>query len=297
MITLSHVTKTFGRLKAVDDLSFEVKSGEAAALWGANGAGKTTVIRCILGLLRYDGRITVAGRDIRRAGKTCRRAIGYVPQELAFHNDLRVIEALHYYARLKRVSGSRLEPVLTETGLTSHARKRIGELSGGMKQRLALGIALLADPPLLVLDELTSNLDRAAQASFLSMLAAQKRRGKTILFASHRLDEIELLADRVLALQDGRLQLECLPDRLATAADLRCVLLLRVPEESIDRALAALRRRHYTATRNGNGVLVEIAPTQKAAPIEALVAEHIAVQDFDLVSDRSARLDGGPDRE
>jgi ABC-type multidrug transport system ATPase subunit len=286
MITITHLTKTFGRLTAVNDVSFHMPPGEALALWGPNGAGKTTIIRCVLGLLRYRGGISVAGHDVRRAGKACRRAIGYVPQELAFHADFRVLEALHFFARLKRVSRSRPAAVLDEVGLTEHGRKRIGELSGGMKQRLALAIALLADPPLLVLDELTSNLDRAAQSAFLAKLCELKAVGKTILFASHRLEEVELLADRVLGLDEGKLDFECRPSELAETAHLRCVLKLHVGEDVIERAVETLRARKYSVTRNGTGLLVDVAASDKAGPIQVLLRAQIPVRDFDVAGDR-----------
>lgn len=294
MIRATHLRKTFGRLAAVDDLSFRQAPGEALALWGPNGAGKTTVIRCVLGLLRFRGDITVNGLDIRRAGKRCRLAIGYVPQELSFHADLRVAEALLFYARLKRVSRQRPAEVLDEVGLSGQARKRIGELSGGMKQRLALAVALLADPPILILDELTSNLDRAAQSAFLSMLCRQKDKGKTVLFASHRADEVELLADRVLLLADGRLSASCKPAQLAEAAGLRCTLALRVGEASMARAVETLRRHHYPVTSNGKGLLVEVAVSRKAEPIQALARDSIDVLDFDVAGDRPAGGEGGP---
>jgi ABC-type multidrug transport system ATPase subunit len=282
MITVDNLTKSYGRLVAVDEVSFNLPAGRALALWGPNGAGKTTIIRSILGLLRYSGRIEVAGRDVRRAGKACRRTIGYVPQELAFHADFRVIEALHFFARLKRTGRERPVQVLGEVGLAEDARKRIGELSGGMKQRLALAIALLSDPPLLVLDELTSNLDRAAQAAFLAMLCRQKERNKTILFASHRLEEVELLADRVLGLDAGRMRFRCAPSELARAGDLRCILNIRVPDTELDRAVKTLQEQKYRATSNGRGLQVEVEASDKVGPIAALCRADIAIRDFDV---------------
>lgn len=294
MIEVRDLTKTFGRLAAVDRLSFRLPGG-GLALWGPNGAGKTTVIRCILGLLRYRGDVTVCGLDARRQGKACRRAIGYVPQELALYGDLRVTEALHYFGRLKRAGAARVPAVLDEIGLAPHARKRIGELSGGMKQRLALGVALLADPPILVLDELTSNLDRAAQASFLEMLRRQKDRGRTILFASHRIDEVELLADRVVGLESGRRRFECAAADLARTAGLRCVLKVVVDRDAVDRAVEVLSRGAWAVTRNGTGLQVEVPAGGKAGPIAALCRADIAVRDFDFSGDRPPPRPGPAD--
>ncbi len=297
MIGIRGLTKSFGRLAAVEGVSFDVARGEAVALWGPNGAGKTTIIRCLLGLLRYRGEISVCGRDLRRAGKAARLAIGYVPQELAFHNDVRVREALRFFGRLKRAGPPRVEAVVDEVGLGDHARKRIGELSGGMKQRLALAIALLADPPILVLDELTSNLDLDAQSGFLGLLCGLKARGKTVLFASHRLEEIELLADRVVALAGGRIEAQCAPARLADAIGLRCVMRLRVDDDAVVRAAETLRRHQYSVSMNGRGLTVEVPAAHKAGPIQALLEERIAVHDIELPGNGRSRGEGGPDRD
>ena len=190
-------------ITAVDDLSFTLDRGQALALWGVNGAGKTTVLKCLLGLLNCEGKLWLDGADLRKDGRKARRGFGYVPQELAFHNDLSVAESCRFYARLKDVSFDRIPTVLAQVGLTGQERKAVGALSGGMKQRLALALALLADPPVLLLDEPTSNLDAATRVEFLDLLAQLHATGKTLLFTSHHLAELEQLADRVLILQDG----------------------------------------------------------------------------------------------
>ena len=287
MIRVEHLTRRFGRIKAVDDLSFSVAPGEALALWGPNGAGKTTSIRVILGLLRGDGSITIAGNDARTQGKAARRALGYVPQELCLHDDLRVIDALEFYGRLKGADGSRSLDVLSEVGLADHPRKRIAELSGGMKQRLALAIALLADPPLLILDEMTANLDTAARMSFLGLLRELKLRGKTILFTSHRLEEVEALADRVLVMESGKKKLDCKPGDLAEAIGLRCILKIVVADGLIPRAVERLRGGGFAAMPNGTGLHVEVGPRHKAAPIHMLREAAIDVRDFEIISERS----------
>ncbi len=167
-------------------MAIQVRRGEAVALWGVNGAGKTTAIRCVLGLLRCRGEVAVCGHRLRRHGKTVRRLLGYVPQEQAFYDNWRAEEVVRFLARLKRVPAQRVAEVLAEVGLTTHRRKRITALSGGMKQRLALACALLADPPLLVLDEITASLDAAARAG-LSRAAgrvAPAGQGDLVHFAS-----------------------------------------------------------------------------------------------------------------
>lgn len=282
MITISNLSKRFGAFTAVDNLSFQVDARQALALWGPNGAGKTTVIKCLLGLLRYDGQILVDGLDAHRQGKATRRLLGYVPQELSFYPDMDTLETAEFYARLKQAPAGRAAAVLAEVGLAEHAGKPVGALSGGMKQRLALGLALLTDPPTLVLDEPTSNLDAAARHQFLHLLSGVKAAGKTILFTSHRLEEIEALADQALVMDRGRLQVTCPAAELPERLGLRTQVKLRVPETMLDQALAVLQAGGFAASRNGTGVLVDVSPDRKALPIGVLSQASIPVVDFEL---------------
>ncbi|HRP62011.1 MAG TPA: ABC transporter ATP-binding protein [Phycisphaerales bacterium] len=286
MITIKALTKKYGSFHAVDNLSCSVGNGEAVALWGSNGAGKTTVLRCVLGLLRYSGIIEIAGLDIRASEKATREKVGYVPQELAFHDDLRLLETMHFFSRLRRAASTRVATVLDEVGLspTVHGRKRIRELSGGMKQRMALALALLSDPPLLILDELTSNLDTKAQCGFMELLRRQKLRGRTLFFTSHRLDEIEAVADRVIVLGAGRRQFECTPYELARRLGLQCTLHVFLPPEQLDDAVGELARCGFDATRNGVSLSVQVAANEKAVPIRVLSEASIRVRDFDFTS-------------
>jgi ABC-type multidrug transport system ATPase subunit len=218
MIDIFDVRKSFGRTRVLDGVSFSVQPGQSVALWGSNGAGKTTLIRCLLGLADFDGAIRVANLDVRKDGKSARRMIGYVPQELALYDDFRVVEAARFMARLKGADGAACDPLLADLGLAGHERKRVRELSGGLKQRLALAIALLNDPPVLILDEPTSNLDTEARAALMELLLGLKRAGKTILFISHRPEEVHGLADRVLTLEHGRVLSDTAPVPIAGAS-------------------------------------------------------------------------------
>lgn len=287
MIRVDGLIKTFGRFKAVDNLSLRVPPGQALALWGSNGAGKTTVIRCVLGLLAYSGNITIDGQDIKTAGKSVRNLIGYVPQELAFHDDLGLLETLHFFAKLRRVANDRPYAVLDEVGLAGHGDKRIRQLSGGMKQRMALALALLSDPPVLILDELTSNLDTTAQLGFMSLLRQQRAKGKTILFTSHRLEEVESLADRVIVLNAGKRELECQPHDLAPALGLRCILQMFLADDCLDDAVAALRQRGFQASRNGLSLWVQVPANEKAVPFRVLEQADITVRTFQFASENS----------
>ena len=188
------------------DLSFTVEAGESVALWGSNGAGKTTALRALLGLVPFSGTVAVDGLDIRRHGRAVRSRIGFVPQEVTLQPDLSVRETFSFYAGLRRVPASEVGERAEWLGLTEHLDKEVRELSGGLKQRLALGLALLGDPPVLLLDEPTANLDAGGRERFYRLLDELHDRGKTLVFTSHRAEEVARLADRVLRLEDGRLQ-------------------------------------------------------------------------------------------
>ncbi len=285
MIVARAVTKRFGRIAAVDDVSFELAPGQAVALWGSNGAGKTTLIRCLLGVIRFKGSISVSGADTRRAGKRARAHIGYVPQELAFHDDTRVGSAMRFFSDLRRADPGRCGVLLEQVGLSGHERKRVRDLSGGMKQRLALAVAMLSDPPVIVLDEPTSNLDAAGRAEVVDSLSGLKDQGKTILFASHRPDEVIALADRVLVMDSGRLVRDTTPEDLWSSASAVRTLRLHLFSGAEDAAAALLRERGHSVNLNGHGLCVSVPRDQKAVPIRQLAEGKIQVRDFEILDD------------
>ncbi len=283
MISMQHVTRCFGRTRAVDDVSLSIDVGDSVALWGANGAGKTTLLRCVLGLLRFRGTISVDQRDVRRDGKAARLRIGYVPQELGFYDDLGVGEAVAYFARLKGLQRVDTAATLARVGLAGADRKRIRELSGGMKQRLALAIALLGDPPVLLLDEVTASLDAVGREEFVQLLERLSGAGRTLLFASHRIEEVACLARRVVMLERGRLTdvLSC--DDFVARMGRSAVLHLVLAQDLRERAIQSLAAGGFSARRNGVGVLVPVAPEEKAAPFRVLAEARIPIDDFELI--------------
>jgi len=285
MISAQHITKRFGRYAAVNDVSFDLDSGHALALWGSNGAGKTTLIRCLLGITRSRGRITIDGISIRRRGRHARARAGYVPQELAFHGDVRMAAAMAFCAGLRRASHQRAAEALDTVGLTGHERKRVRDLSGGMKQRLALAIALLSDPPLIVLDEPTSNLDASGRAEVVETLRALKLAGKTLLFASHRPDEIISLADRVLVLEKGVMQRDTTPAELWPTEKPVQVVRLHLTMARESDAADVLRREGHAVHLNGHGLCVAVPRDRKAEPISVLARSKIEVRDIEVLDD------------
>ncbi|MEP0846339.1 MAG: nitrous oxide reductase family maturation protein NosD [Phycisphaerae bacterium] len=278
LVQVCGLSKRFGRTTVVHRLDLSVQRGTAVALWGENGAGKTTILKCMLGLHRYQGEIRIGGLDARRDGKATRRLLGYVSQELSLYDDLTARETLRLFAALKRVPAARGAEVLAQVGLAEHVGKRVGELSGGMKQRLALAVALLADPPLLLLDEPTSNLDAAARRQFLELLVGLRRAGKTIVFTTHRVEEAVRLADRVIVLKAGRVERDGPP----AAIDQRCRLRIVLSPESREAAFDLLARSGFSPTRNCSALFVSVAPTRKAAPLTLLAQSGFEFEDVDF---------------
>lgn len=282
MIHVSDLRVRFGRSTVVDGVSFDVPVGGSLALWGDNGAGKTTIIRAVLGQVPYRGSITVGGHDARRDGRAARALLGYVPQRLALYDELSAIGLLRFVADLRKAPKDEPAARLERVGLTDHAKKAVGALSGGMRQRLALAAALIGDPPLLILDEPTASLDAHARADVLKLLADLRASGKTLLVTSHRLGEVRAVADRAIVLELGRTVVECDAHDLEAAISPLGILRLDLSHETMDEALAVLAAGGYDARRNGHGVHVRIAVGRRAEPLSELWRAGIDVQDIAL---------------
>ncbi len=280
-ISARDLTKRFKKVTALDGVDVEIRRGEVVALWGPNGAGKTTLLRCLLGILHFEGQAQVMGLDVRKNGKEVRRHIGYVPQEIRLHLDQTVWETVCFYARLRRVSKDTARKLLCEWGLDTAQKQLAQNLSGGMKQKLSLVIALLSDPPILFLDEPMSNLDVATRVEFENSLERLKTAGKMLLFCSHRYAEVRKIADRVILLEAGRKKIDGKPDAVRESLSGKTLLRLSLNNGNCQRALECLTRQGMAVTRRGNELWVEVASDRKAEPIQLLAQASIPVLDFD----------------
>lgn len=283
MVRAHALTKRYGAVTALDDLSFEVETGETFALVGPNGAGKTTALRILLGLARPDsGNVAVGRNALPPHDPAARRDLGYVPQRVEFPPGRTVTEVLRFFADLRGLPAAAVPRTLERVGLGSVTGRRANELSGGYTQRLSLAQALLADPALLVLDEPTASLDPEATWEFRSLVLALRREGKTILLCSHLLAEVERVADRVLILVEGRCaaleRLDALRER--QARDARLALGLAGDPGPAMRALA--RAGFAAEPLDGVGVTVEAAGEQALDAIEAVRAAGIRVRGFEV---------------
>jgi len=190
------LTKEFGDFTAVDHVSFDIRTGEIFGFLGPNGSGKTTTIRMLLGLLRpTEGGGTVLGFDIVKESEEIRKRIGYMSQQFSLYNDLTVSENLNFYGGTYGVSGKRLrerkEYILEMANLKGREREMTKNLSGGWKQRLALGTAIIHEPKMLFLDEPTAGVDPISRRAFWDLLYELSEEGTTIFVTTHYMDEAE----------------------------------------------------------------------------------------------------------
>ncbi len=209
MVDVRNVVKQFGATRAVDDVSFEIRGGEIFGLLGPNGAGKTTMIRMILDIFKPDsGRIEVFGRPI---GEVSKRRIGYLPEERGLYRNVSVLECLAYLATLKGLSRAdarrRASEYLERVGLGDVAKKQVKDLSKGMQQKVQLGVALLHDPDLLIVDEPFYGLDPVNTRLVKDLLHAARERGAAIVMSTHQMDRVEELCERMSMFEHGRLVL------------------------------------------------------------------------------------------
>ena len=281
VVVVEALTRRFGKNRAVKSVSFVVRAGETVALWGANGAGKTTILRCMLGLLRFEGAIRILGVDVRRRSVQARRFVGYVPQLIHLHPDLTVRETLEFYAQIRNVSPERAESLLREWGLEAHAEKPVHALSGGLKQKLALTLALLSDPPILLLDEPTAHLDAAARAEWLELLRRLKAEGKTLIFCTHQFPEVRALADRVIVLENGEKAAELTGEQFTRLWLRRGSLRLTLSPDDAPRALQILQHAHYDTEMADGLLVVRHVEAKRIEPIRLLLDAGIEILDYE----------------
>ncbi|HIE38021.1 MAG TPA: ABC transporter ATP-binding protein [Anaerolineae bacterium] len=212
------LSKRFGDFTAVDGVTFAIRRGQIFGFLGPNGAGKTTTIRMLLGLLRpTSGHATVLGYDIVRQAEEIRRHIGYMSQRFSLYRDLTVAENLDFYGRTYGVRGQRLEErkrfVIQMAGLVGRERELTHNLSGGWKQRLALGAAILHEPEMLFLDEPTAGVDPISRRAFWDLLYQLAEQGTTIFVTTHYMDEAEHCQDLAF-IHNGRIIAQGSPEEI-----------------------------------------------------------------------------------
>src|SRR5664279_2560454 len=209
MLEVTCLTKRYGKLTAVSDVSFRAGRGETIGLLGPNGAGKTSTVSIIAGLLPPDaGKVLIEGSQVKSDTDPVKLKIGLVPQDMALYDQLTANDNLTFFAALYSLSGSKAKQAIAEAlnlvGLSDRAGDKVKTFSGGMKRRLNLAAALLHDPQILLLDEPTVGVDPQSRNAIFDNLEALKKRGKTLIYTTHYMEEAERLCDRIVIIDHGK---------------------------------------------------------------------------------------------
>jgi ABC-2 type transport system ATP-binding protein len=274
-IAIDHLQKSYGDLRAVDGVTFEVSPGEIFGMVGPNGAGKTTTIECLEGLRRPDGgRLSVLGLDPQRQGHELRERIGVQLQESALPDRLKVREVMDLFAAFYRRSVDS-RALLDQLGLSEKSGAAFGRLSGGQKQRLFIALALINDPEIVFLDELTAGLDPQARRAMWDLVKGIRDRGKTVFLTTHYMEEAEQLCDRVAIIDHGKIAALDTPRNLMASLDAenRIVFSLDGPVDAAPfRAIQGVTRVEQSGGRiiifgREDGLLVHVVMALDSAKI------------------------------
>ncbi len=281
LLNVRGLSKSYGERRAVDGVSFQVQAGQTVGLIGPNGAGKSTTVSMICGLLRPDaGSVEFDGVAIGDGRSDAKRKIGYVPQDLALYEELSARENLRLFAGLYGLKGkamaARCDDVLALVNLHERAGDKPATFSGGMKRRLNIAAALMHDPQLLILDEPTVGVDPQSRNAIFDTLDKLKAMGRSLIYTSHYMEEVERLADHIVVIDHGKVLADESPAalyaRLPAQAALRVELDQVAPASLVD-AIAALPG--VTAAAAGAGGLdIALATGADALPVMAWLHAH-----------------------
>ncbi len=266
VIEVEHLTKRYGELLAVNDISFSVRKGEVFAFLGPNGAGKTTTVE-IIETIRTptSGHVRLLGMDVTKMKRAIVPRIGVLPQGFSSFDRITVRETLQYYSRLSGRRGTDIDGLIDLVNLEDKAREQYKNLSGGLKQRLGIAIALVNDPEVVFLDEPTTGLDPGARRDVWEVLLGLKQEGKTVFLTTHYMEEAELLADAVAIISKGKIIAMGGPRELIERNATHLLLTL----QSIDtHVVATVRNMGFEPVHDNRGnVKVRVAHTDDVLKI------------------------------
>jgi len=298
MIEVDHLSKYYGPVTAIRDLSFRVEAGEILGFLGPNGAGKTTTMRILTGFMpASSGRAMVAGYDVFSQALAVRQRVGYLPENVPLYKEMTVSGYLHFVAEVKGITRRerprKVGEVMELCGVQEMARRLIGNLSKGYRQRVGLAQALLNDPPVLILDEPTVGLD-PRQIIDIRQTIKSLRNEHTVILSTHILPEVSMTCDRVVIINDGQVVAVDTPENLTERTQPYRSIHLEVqgPEEAVQAYLQSLAGI-LTVAKNGanpSGAVVYTVTTAKDRDMRANIAQAIVQQGWQLLELRAIRL-------
>jgi ABC-2 type transport system ATP-binding protein len=284
VITVSGIRKSYGALVAVNDVSLEVVEGEIFGLIGPNGAGKTTTMECVEGIRTPDaGTISVLGLDPFRDVYALQERIGVQLQSAQLQKRIKVWEAAHLWASLYRRPTSVADTLLEQLGLTDKRNAWFMTLSGGQKQRLFIALALVNDPEVVFLDELTTGLDPQARRAIWELVRGIRERGKTVFLTTHLMEEAEKLCDRVAIIEHGRIIDIDSPERLVARHCPERSVVLATDDVAAEAAFAQVAHVRAVTVRDGRITISGTGDELVADVIQCLATNGIRVTEFRTV--------------
>ena len=279
VIKVQHISKHFGNLKAVDDLSFEVQSGQVFGFLGQNGSGKSTTIRMLLSLIHpTSGSIEIFGKPIKKNREEILEQVGAIIERPDLYPYLSAKEHLELFAKVRKqqISESAIHGTLEKVGLAQRAKDKVQTFSLGMKQRLGIGIALVHNPSLIILDEPTNGLDPQGIADIRQLIQyLAKEEGKTVLVSSHLLSEIEQVAHQILIIHQGKKMVEGVTRELLDPAK-RVVQIKTTNDLAALKVITAGRFSSYLMAR-AEGIFLKIPTLEISLLNESLVAAGVGI--------------------
>jgi ABC-type multidrug transport system ATPase subunit len=271
-IEVSGLTKSYNHFTAVKNVSFTVNKGEIFGFLGPNGAGKTTTIKSMLDLIHANtGNVKINGIDVRLHGKEAKKYVGYMPEKVAFYDNLTALQNLRFYAEIKHSSKEECTHLIEEFGLGETGKKRVGKFSKGMVQRLGMARAILGNPPILILDEPSGGLDPRGVVLIRDKILEMKKKGTTIFVSSHILSEIQEICDRVGIINKGVLVAQDTVEGLSKKLNLKPQITVSVDSMSakIENAIKKLPGVDSVTTK-GNTLEIVCDGAMKAKVILAI---------------------------
>jgi ABC-2 type transport system ATP-binding protein len=281
ILKIEQVSKRYGKMYALDGVSFEVGRGSHVLLLGPNGAGKTTLIRAIMDLIGFKGKITVNGLNVHSQSRQTKSMIGYVPQIYSFYETISVYDHSDMSAKLKRVKKAEIEEKLKLVDLWEARRKRVKDLSSGMRQRLGIALALLGDPQLLLLDEPTANVDHKGQLDFEKLLTQLINEGKTLVTTTH-LPGLSSFASDVKVINKGKIIASGSPDDLLNKMGVLNTISVRFDDSDRLKANEIMKNQKGVSEVQIKGEWLEfsVGSADKMSAIEALEKAGLVIDDI-----------------
>lgn len=289
MIVFRSFSKHYGSHRAVESLDLSVEPGEVVALLGPNGSGKTTSLKAAAGLVHpTSGEVLVGRPGLPARNAAARHALSFLPQRVAFPESLSGREVLEFYRALRGIETGRVDEALHLASLNGAGERAVGTYSGGMVQRLGLAVATLPDAPVMLLDEPTAALDPDGLCAFYGLVNRRRSEGRTVLFTSHQLGDVERLADRFAILVEGRLVASLAARELQDRLSERGVMRIRIGSRPKG-LLEQVRRLAPEAAFSGEEMIVPGGAALRPAVLDVVRAAHVEIRG--LMAEEG-RLDG-----